>query len=461
MIKRSAGGFGSDRLVPHSKSEILFEQWIAIMKTSIVHQLVMIISGMAALSMDASSAICADAPEMRYSAPKSKVFYQVKITVDTPTEVATYAGQTSYQARQSKSKNVSLKFQGGLKKSAKAKGRSTGFGRRRGPGGPRRPGGGGPPRPGFPFGSSQGTTALQQTTSNIELTTTGDILSLTGQSQIPVPLGHLSLLVFDALPDEAKDSWSTENGVVLGQKDDSSQRFPRRPFDPNTKAKRTSSGSESATYTVKSNDGSRVTIDKKYKLDSPNSETPFTFAGGGTVVFDSEVGMFASADLKYELKLSSKNVDVRIPVTIEYQMLTEEEVAEQARKKKELADAAMAKGMATARAAFKDSTQEQIAAIYKKGGLVPPTGRIITPEMEIPVGLIAQNKWPTQYKWSATRIAQILPNNMIKIQSLESKRYYVRNRNTLSLAPDFVDQSGLDNAALEKFRQHVATLAND
>ena len=431
------------------------------MRTSIVCQLVMIISGMAVLlSMDGSLAICADAPEMRYSAPKSRVYYQVKIIVDTPTEVATYAGQTSYQARQSKSKDVSLKFQGGLQKSAKAKGRSTGFGRRRGPGGPRRPGGG-PPRPGFPFGSSQGMTALQQTTSNIELTTTGEILSLTGQSQIPVPLGHLSLLVFDALPGEAKDSWSTENGVVLGQKDDSSQRFPRRPFDPNAKAKRTSSGSESATYTVKSRDGSRVTIDKKYKLDSPNSETPFTFGGNGTVVFDSEVGMFASANLKYELKLSSRNVDVRIPVTIEYQMLTEEQVAEQARKKKAIADAALKKGMAAARAAFNDSTQEQIAAIYKKGGLVPPTGRVITPEMEIPVGLIAQNKWPTQYKWSATRIAQILPENTIKIQSLESKRYYIRNRNTLSLAPDFVEQPGLDKAALEKFRKHLETLAKD
>lgn len=425
------------------------------MKASKVYQFVTIISGMAvSLSMDGSSAISADAPQIQYRAPESKVYYRIKITVDSPSEVATYAGQTSYEARQSKSQDVSLKFQGGLKKSAKAKGRSTGFGRRRGPGGPRRPGSG-PPRPGFPFGSSQGTTALQQTTSNIELTTTGEILSLTGQSQIPVPLGHLSLLVFDALPGEAKDSWSTENGVVLGQKDDSDQRFPRRPFDPNTKPKRTSSGSESATYTVKSKDGSRVTIEKKYKLDSPNSETPFTFAGDGTVIFDSEVGMFASADLKYELKLSSKNVDVRIPVTIEYQMLTEEEVAEQARKKKAIADAALKKGMATARAAFKDSTQEQIAAIYNKGGLVPPTGRIITPEMGVPVGLIAQNKWPTAYKWSATRIVKILPDNLIRIQSLESKRFYVRNRNTLSLAPDFVEQPSVDKDVLAKFRAEL------
>ena len=45
---------------------------------------------------------------------------------------------------------------------------------------------------------------MQQTTSNISLTPMWEILSLTGEPQIPVPLGHLSLLVFDALPGAAK-----------------------------------------------------------------------------------------------------------------------------------------------------------------------------------------------------------------------------------------------------------------
>ena len=134
-------------------------------------------------------------------------------------------------------------------------------------------------------------------------------------------------------------------------------------------------------------------------------------------------------------------------------MLTAEEVAEEARKKREIADIALEKGMVAAQARFKDFSQEQIAAIYRKGGQVPPTGRMITPEMTVPVGLIAQNKWPTEYRWSATRIAQILPNNLVKIQSLQSKRYYIRNRNTLSLAPDFVDQPGVDKNALDEFRK--------
>jgi hypothetical protein len=136
-------------------------------------------------------------------------------------------------------------------------------------------------------------------------------------------------------------------------------------------------------------------------------------------------------------------------------MLTEKEVAEEVRMKREIATAALEKGMAAARARFKDFSQEQIAAIYKKGGQVPPTDRIITPEMEVPVGLIAQNKWLNDYRWSATRIAQILPNDMIKIQSLESKRYYVRNRNTLRLAPDFVEQPAVAKADIEKFQKQL------
>jgi hypothetical protein len=62
-----------------------------------------------------------------------------------------------------------------------------------------------------------------------------EILPLSGGYQIPVPFGHLSLLVFDALPGAAKNSWSAENGVVLGQKDDSVRGFPRRPIDTRSK----------------------------------------------------------------------------------------------------------------------------------------------------------------------------------------------------------------------------------
>ena len=395
----------------------------------------------------ANSRLYAQNKNLRYKALKEVVHYDITITMDTPTEVKTYKGQTIYQGSGSDDDKVTLKFSGRLNQTTKMKQRSGRFGI---------PRFGGPPRrPGFPFGPFNASTALQQTTAKIELTPQGEFLSLSGESQIPLPLGHLSLLVFETLPVKTVENWTSENGVLLGENNDSRNRFPRSPFDPRGTADKTSSGSETATYKVTSRNGDRVTIEKDYMLDSPNSDPPFTFGGKGSVVFDSEIGMFASADLKYDLKLSSKNVDVRIPVTVKYRIVSQEEVAERARKKKEVADAALAKGMVAARARFTNKSENEIAAIYKNGGQVPPTGLIMTPDMEIPVGLIAQNKWPNDYRWSAIRITQILPKNMIKFQSVESKRFYVRNRNTLSLAPEFVAQPDVSSDIIAALRNQA------
>jgi len=85
------------------------------------------------------------------------------------------------------------------------------------------------------------------------------------------------------------------------------------------------------------------------------------------------------------------------------------------------------------------------------------TQRVLAGKWKSPSDWIAQNRWPTQYKWAAARLAQILPNNFIRIQSLESKRYYIRNRSTLSLTPDFVEQPGVDKELIENFRNELAT----
>ena len=401
-----------------------------------------------------STELFAQSSILQYKAPAEPVYYRIKITVDSPSAMTTYTGQTIYEGIAGKSgeDKVTLKFSGRLHQSVKSKSR----GRRPGP--PR--GFGGPPRGfGFRFGPGSKTTALQHTESRITITRAGDVLSLTGESQIPIPLGHLSILVFDSLPTSAKEEWSTDSGVVLGQERDDYRRIPR-PFGPGANSDKTSAGSETAKYRITSRDGDRATIEKTYELDSPNSDPPFTFGGTGTITFDSKVGMFASASLKYVLKLSSKNVEVRIPVTIDYNTMTAAEVEADAKKKQELAEAALEKGMAAARDRFKDKTEEQIAEIYRKGGQVPPTGVIMTPEMKIPVGLIAQNKWPTEYRWSALKVIQVLPNNLIKFQSMESKRFYTRNRNTLSLAPDFVEQPHVSEADLELLKESMTPSEN-
>lgn len=297
------------------------------------------------------------------------------------------------------------------------------------------------------------TTALQQTKATIMLTPDGDILSLTGSSQIPLPLGHLSILIFDALPGHATDSWATNDGVTLGEKKDDN-RIRRGPFTNQTAEER-SAGSEAANYTITSRENSQVRINKTYKLDSPNSKPPFTLGGEGNLVFDTEAGTFVSADLKYALVVNSENVQVKIPVTVKYRLLSPAELNKQNQEKRAIAAANLKKGIAAALERFKGFSEEKIAANYINGNQVPPTDRIITPEMKIPVGLIAQTKWPTQYRWSPTKIIEVLPNNFIKCQSLGSKKDYTRHRNFLRLAPDFVDQPNLSAEALETFRKQL------
>ena len=77
--------------------------------------------GLACLSFGAVAS--AEPLVLTYEVPASRVYYNVKITVDTPGKIDTDAGQTNYEGRVAKSDDVALKFQGGLRKSAKAKGR--------------------------------------------------------------------------------------------------------------------------------------------------------------------------------------------------------------------------------------------------------------------------------------------------------------------------------------------------
>jgi hypothetical protein len=74
-----------------------------------------------------------------------------------------------------------------------------------------------------------------------------------------------------------------------------------------------------------------VTIDKKYDLDSPNTEPAFGLSGAGRLVFDRDQGLFVSSDLKYQMKINLSGTEVSIPVTVEYKLLSAEEINREAR----------------------------------------------------------------------------------------------------------------------------------
>ena len=108
------------------------------------------------------------------------------------------------------------------------------------------------------------------------------------------------------------------------------------------------------------------------------------------------------------------------------------------------------------RATGVSASEEDTAKIYKTGGEVPPTGRAITEDMELPKGLIIQNKWPHHNKWSVSKVIQELPDGKIEFEVVNTKKHYQRARSTLSLAPDYVEQPFVSAEELAAFRRQIA-----
>jgi hypothetical protein len=207
---------------------------------------------------------------------------------------------------------------------------------------------------------------------------------------------------------------------------------------------------------VKETSGSRVTIDKKYSLSSPNTKPAFELSGGGPLVFDSQQGLFVSCSLNYELKVKDENVEIRVPITVEYKLMSAQDIAAADQQQREAAAKAAEAAMTAARAQFAGLSEEQISEIYHRTGvLVPPTGRVITPEMRLPKGLLIQNQWPSQYKWTPAKVVRELPDGQVEFESVETKKLYQRDRSTLFLAPDFVDQPYVSSAELAAFRRQL------
>lgn len=273
------------------------------------------------------------AQELRYRIePNQVVPYRVTIVVDTPAETDTMSGVIAFSGKKSEPDQFAVKYQGGLtrKKQAKSSGGSggpggfrggpRGFGR-----GPGRPGGGPPRSPMSRFGSGISFDGLIQTSNELVVGRTGEIKSLTGESQLPYLMGNLSLLPFEALPDGSQKNWQWGSGISITE--GSTSRIPRGPFGRGQQ-ETTSGGSESASYSIQSDDGKRVMIKKTYRLHSPaatEDDHAMEITGSGTFVFNRELGVPESLDFKQNLAVSGKGSSVTVPMTVAWNRISDEE----------------------------------------------------------------------------------------------------------------------------------------
>jgi hypothetical protein len=267
------------------------------------------------------------AQELRYQmSPESKLSYRFEIVVDGDDETITYKGMTHYTAQASNDNQVQLTYRGGLSESKHYKNTNM-------PGGPF---GRGFRPPSFPSPFSQPRFAgIGMTTNQITMSTRGEVLTMTGESQLPYLLGNVSLLPFEALPENENDSWSVDSGVAI-TKNESNDRFGNRfgPFGGNpfggdaNQQKNVSAAAELTQYQIVDRQSDLLSVRKNYQLTMPPTDKNQTFAmtGEGTWTFDRSDNMPASSDMQYKLSITSGNTNVIVPIKVKFDRVPQEEV---------------------------------------------------------------------------------------------------------------------------------------
>ncbi len=240
---------------------------------------------------------------LRYSiAPGQVVYYEVKLSVETPSSIDTMTGVIQYKGQKDEGDDLTVLYQGGLKKASRTKrnavdaSASTGGKRLRG---------------------------LNQTKSVLIIRKNGLVRGMEGDSQLPTMLGNLSMLPFQQFPEDDRKQWTIDSGILLIselQSEDGASLV-----------------NEHATYEIVSEDGNLISITRAYELNVPAATDGLThnITGNGTFVFNRKLGLSERFDSKQTLAASRDNVTINFPMTIHWHRMTQDEVAAY---KKRLAD---------------------------------------------------------------------------------------------------------------------------
>ena len=305
----------------------------------------------------ASTPICRGEP-LRYLLTDGQKFsYEVEIQVDSPSAKTSYKGLIHYTVNNGGSNQSDLSYRGGLKESKELKQSARGSS----PGGfPGRFPRGFPGPPPMPSPFSRPTFAgKSQTTNKLTISSTGQTLAMTGDSQLPYLLGNLSMIPFETLPQDEQQQWSSDSGISITEESDSrrdrfspSGRFG--PFGLNNQSNR-QAGGEKSSYRITGRRENLVNVSKTYKLFTPetNGQSKFEMSGNGTWTFDRVKHIPQACNMKYTLTVTSDSTTTKIPISLKYERIsglklaameaeTKRKAEEAARKKAEAKAAAEA-----------------------------------------------------------------------------------------------------------------------
>lgn len=272
-----------------------------------------------------ATSVSAQPAQLKYNfQPGQSVAYNVTVTVNTPSAKETMSGVIRYTGKPNANDTTTVSFFGGLKKSTRSKSRNTPF-----RGGFGRPGGG-PPRPRLPFEEPDFRGLVTSNKTSLVIESTGNVKSRTQDSQLPYVLGNLDLLVFQPLPKTQRQSWNVSTGVSITSEDKPAFGPRFGPFAQSS-TETNEGGSERYDYQITGTKGDLVTISKQYALKSPpptRNKTGYEMTGNGTWIFNQKDGLSQSMKEELKLKIVGGNVDVTYPITINWQRMSDKELAD-------------------------------------------------------------------------------------------------------------------------------------
>jgi hypothetical protein len=272
-----------------------------------------------------------DPPKLSYAFQKDREYlYNVKIAADLPTEDLTAEGTYTCKVTDAADSQFTWQVFGNLAERAKPKpGAAIPFGSR--PGFPIPPHRFGPPG-GFPrFGQPvrpAGTTIGRQ----------GNLIIEGRLTAVPFLLGYAEMLFIEPFPKDAKSAWDTQTGLGIIEKNQSSWHH----IGPFSETEVAHGATERIDFGLLETKPDTARISKKYALKTAadaGGATQIDMSGDGEFEFDRKEGVIRSETMKYEIRLTEKNVNVTVPFTLNFRLLSAAEAAEH---KKKLADAAAA-----------------------------------------------------------------------------------------------------------------------
>lgn len=257
--------------------------------------------------------------ELNYTIqPETIVPYKVSIRAEQPSFTDTMDGMIAFTGKSITPDGFSATYTGQLlrKQQSRSNGFRRGFSR--------------PPMPNMFHGVAFG--GLSRASHDMTVGLKGNILKLSGQSQIPYLLGNLSILPFEPLPKGTKKHWKVGNGVSIKEEEDTP--FFGSPFRRQTVIK--TGASEEASFKIKSDDGELISIEKTYSLNSAAAnadDESIKIHGTGTFVFNKSMKTTESLTMTHTMTIGTASTTTTIPVTVSLQRIPVEEweTAEQKR----------------------------------------------------------------------------------------------------------------------------------